>query len=177
MLGWCFVHLMGQALHSADWEQQSRSWIDEWLLGKILAGVLMDLGLDEAAAWQAVAAVKSLTTHQRWLEQEWNRPAGKRGKKQLAAERARRVLTTLLQDDEIQQFLLVNRYQGVLWFNKEAFERVIWWMLFLAAVEISAARPEAEVALAMVEQYDVVGKLLKAEKESGYQVERLIELV
>jgi len=108
--------------------------------------VLLDLGLDQAAAWQAVAVVKSLTTHQRWFGQELDRPAGKRGRKQIAAERARRVLTTLLQDGEIQQFLLVNRYQGVLWFNKEAFERVVWWMLFLAVVEISATRPEAEVA-------------------------------
>lgn len=177
MLGWCFLHLMGQALHSADWEQQSRSWIDEWLLGKILASVLMDLGLDQAAAWQAVAIVKSLTTHQRWFDKVIDRPAGKRGRKQIAAERARRALTTLLQDDEIQQFLLVNRYQGILWFNKEAFERVVWWMLFLAVVEISATRPEAEVAQQIVEQYDIATKLLKAEQESGYQVERLIESV
>ncbi len=50
-------------------------------------------------------------------------------------------------------------------------------MLFLAVVEISATRPEAEVAQQIVEQYDVAAKLLKAEQASGYQVERLIESV
>jgi hypothetical protein len=48
-------------------------------------------------------------------------------------------------------------------------------MLFLAVVEISATRPAAEVAQEIVEQYDVVARLLKAEKKSGYQVEKLLE--
>jgi hypothetical protein len=164
MFGWCFVHSLGKALHGADWEQQSRSWIDEWLLGKIMASVLQDLGLDEAAAWRAVAVVKSLTAHQRWFDVQ----APKK-------KRTYQVLESALNDGEVQQLLQVNRYQGILWFNKEAFERWLWWMSSLAAVEISATRPTTEVAQELVEQYDVVAKLLKAEKESGYQVGKLVE--
>jgi hypothetical protein len=70
----------------------------------------------------------------------------------------------------------------VLWFNKEAFERMLWWMLSLAVVEETRAalrlgpeRPAVEVAQAIVAHYDIVKKLQQAEKKSGYQVEKLVE--
>lgn len=43
-----------------------------------------------------------------------------------------------LKDGEVQRFLQVNRYLGVLWFNHESFGQLLGWMLSLAAVEISA---------------------------------------
>ena len=171
LFGWCFVHSLGKLLGKADYEQQSRSWMDEWLLGKLIAGVLQDLGLDEASAWQGVAIIKLLTSHARWFEIELPKP-----------KRAYPVVQTLLGDDEIQRLLQVNRYQGVLWFNKEAFERMLWWMLSLAVVEETYAalrlgpeRPAVEVAQAIVAHYDIVKKLQQAEKKSGYQVEKLVE--
>ena len=155
----------------ADYERQTRSWMDEWLLGKLIAGVLQDLGLAEASAWQGVAVVKLLTSHARWFEMELPKP-----------KRAYSVVQTLLGDDEIQRLLQVNRYQGVLWFNKEAFERMLWWMLSLAVVEetraalrLGAERLAVEVAQAIVAHYDIVKKLQQAEKKSGYQVEKLME--
>ena len=171
LFGWCFVHSLGKLLGEAGYEQQSRSWMDEWLLGKIIAGVLQDLGLDEASAWRGVAIVKLLTAHARWFETELPKP-----------KRAYQVVQAILGDDEIQRLLQVNRYQGVLWFNKEAFERLLWWMLSLAVVEetsvahrLEPQRPAVEVAQAIVEHYDIVKKLQQAEKKSGYQVEKLVE--
>ncbi|MBL7065844.1 MAG: hypothetical protein ISS49_16835, partial [Anaerolineae bacterium] len=168
LLGWLFTHALAQVVDEADFAQISRSWIDEWLLGKIVAGALGDLGLDEGAAWQAVATIKILTSHQRWFEMQ----APKK-------KRAYQVLESWLRDDEVQRFLQVNRHRGILWFNKEAFDQLLWWMLLPAVVTISAdpLRPPAEVAQEIVEVYDVVKKLQQAEEESGYQVERLLEAV
>jgi glycosidase len=136
LLSWAFVHSLGRVLNEEDFEGQSRSWIDEWLLGKIIAGALRDLGLDEEKAWRAVGVVKLLTTHQRWFEAK----APDKG-------RAYGVLESWLQDGEVQGFLQVNRYQDVLWFNQEAFDQLLWWMLAMAAVTLSADshRPAAQV--------------------------------
>ncbi len=166
LLGWLFTHALGKVVDEAAFARISRSWIDEWLLGKIIAGALQDLGLDEGAAWQAVTTIKILTSHQRWFETEAPK------KKQ-----AYRVLESWLKDDEVQQFLQVNRYRGVLWFNKEAFEQLLWWMLLVAVVTISAdpLRSAAEVSQEIVTAYDIVRKLQQAEEESGYQVEKLLE--
>ncbi len=170
LLGWLFTHALGKVVDEADFEQVSRSWIDEWLLGKITLAALQDLGLDEGTAWRAVTTIKVLTSHQRWFEMQAPRKKEKW---------AYQVLESWLKDDEVQQFLQVNRYRGILWFNKEAFEQLLWWMLLSAVVTISAdpLRQAAEVAQEIVTAYDIVKKLQRAEEESGYQVEKLLEAV
>jgi hypothetical protein len=167
LLGWLFIHNLGKVVDEVGFLQRSRSWVDEWLLGRIIAGALQDLGLGEGVAWRSVAVVKLLINQQRWFEIEAPR------KKQ-----AHRVLESWLKDGDVRGFLQVNRYRDVLWFNKESFDQLLGWMLLLAAVEISAdpRRPADEVAQEIVACYDVVKKLQQAEEESGYQVAKLLEI-
>lgn len=177
LLGWWCVHSLGKIVAQAGFESQSRSWIDEWLLGKVSAGALRDLGLDESAAWQAVGTVKLLTSHQRWFAAQ--APD--------ARPRAYQILQALLKDDEVQLYLQVNRYQGVLWFNKEAFEQLLWWLFVVATVEISAEppldgtrgrlRPATEIAKEILACYEVIQLLHQAEERSDYQVEKLLSVV
>jgi hypothetical protein len=166
VFGWAFVHALGKLGDAADYDEQSRSWIDEWLLGRMIARALQEVGLDEVAAARAVVIIKRLTSHQRWFAAQGG--AG-----------AHQTLEALLRDSEMQQLLGVNRYQGVLWFNKQSFERLLWWLLLLAAVMISAdpARTSSEVAEEIAACYDTVRRLRAAAVESSYQVEKLLELV
>jgi hypothetical protein len=168
LFGWLFICGLGKTVAEEGFEQQSRSWMDEWLLSKIVAGALQDLGLDERAAWWAVGVVKILISHQRWFEVEAPK-----------AERAYQILVSWLRDGEVQQFAQVNRYRGVLWFNKEAFDQLLDWLLTAAAVEISADPdcPAEEVAREIVACYDILKKVRQAEQESGYQVVKLMEAV
>jgi len=161
-----FTHALGKVAEPVGYPELSRSWLDEWLLGKLLAGVLRDLGLDEGAAAWAVGVVKILVKHQRWYEPE---ASGK--------EQADQALLSWLKDGEVQRFLQVNRYLGVLWFNHESFGQLLGWMLSLAAVEISAnsiLSPE-QAAAELVATYEMVEKLTEAEARSEYQVAKLIE--
>ena len=167
LLGWCCVHSLGKIAGETGFEGQSRSWIDEWLLGKVLAGALRDLGLDEPTAWRAVTVVKLLTSPQRWFTTEAPDPAA----------RAYRVLEQLLHDDEVQQFLHVNRYRDVLWFNKEAFEQLLWWLLLVAKISMAPLHPEARIAQETLAGYGIVQRLRQAEEESGYRVEELMTLL
>ena len=52
-----------------EYQEISRSWIDEWLLNKIIATALADLGLDERSAWQSIHLVKLLVSHENWWEE------------------------------------------------------------------------------------------------------------
>jgi len=168
ILSWLFVHSLGRILNESDSEGQSRSWIDEWLLGKIIVSALRDLGLDEAAAWRVVAIVKLLTTHQSWFEAQAP-----------DKHRAYRVLETWLRDSEVQNFVQVNRYQHALWFNKEGFEQLLWWMLVPAVVALTAdpSRPETEVAEEITGCYQIIQQLLRAELKSEYQIEKLLAVL
>jgi hypothetical protein len=122
--------------------------------------------LDEGAAWRAVTTIHLLTSHQRWFEV--------RGPGQ---PQAHDVLERWLNDDEVQRFVQVNRYRDVLWFNKESFEQLLWWMLAVAVVGSSAdpLRPGAQVARDIAAAFDVVRRCQSAAEQSGYQVERLLE--
>jgi hypothetical protein len=136
------------------------------LLGKLVAGALQDLGLDAGTAWWAVGTVKILISHHSWYDLDATGP-----------EQAYQVLASWLRDGEVQQFLQVNRYQGVLWFNHEAFEELLGWMLAVAVITVGADHRQAPGAIAehIAACYDVVMTLQQAEEASEYQVAKLLE--
>ncbi|HJZ48509.1 MAG TPA: alpha-amylase, partial [Roseiflexaceae bacterium] len=148
-----------------DYAEQSRSWIDEWLLGRIISGTLRDRGADEQQSALAVTVIKNMTSHQSWFETP-------------GLDHAYQLVETLLSDGEVQQLLRVNRYQDILWFDKHAFERLLWWMLVVAVVTIGAdsTRTPAEASGAIGEVYRTISQLRAAAEASGYQVEKLLAM-
>jgi len=160
LLGWLCVHSLGQIVGAGDAAQQSRTWIDEWLFGKVIAETLRGLGLDDAATWHAVTAIKILTAHPRVLE----------------TRHTVELLESLLSDDAVQQFLRVNRWDGVLWFNQEMFEQLLAWMFASAVVEICAQprREKTAVAKEVLARFEMVDKLQRSEAESKFQIEALL---
>lgn len=166
LLGWVFLHALGKIATPKNFAQQSRTWIDEWRLDRILVDVFQKLGVEEQAIRQGIAVIKLLTTHQRWFTGS-------------GMMRGERVLQSLFRDRDVQQFLQVNRFQEVLWFNKEAFDRLLGWMLLAAVIE-DAAYPLPQVADApahLLNEGEVVRDLQRAGRQSEYQVERLLEAV
>jgi hypothetical protein len=165
LLGWAFTHSLGKVIGAEGASERSRSWIDEWLLGKIIAATLQDLGSDEGAAWWAVGLIKLLISHQHWFDLQ----APKKDYAYLA-------LQSWLEDGEVQRFLQVNRYQGILWFNQEAFENLLSWFAAAAAVQIISNQPD-QAAGRITGNHETIQHLLEAEAKSAYQIERLLEMV
>lgn len=167
-LSWVFLHCLGKIVSETEFAEESRSWIDEWLLGKILTGVLIDLGISEEEAGQCLSLIKLLTIHQRWFEIQAP-----------VKRRAYHVLEKLFNDFEVQQFLRINRYQEILWFNKEAFDVLLSWLFFVAALGIVATTglESSQVPSHLVEIYKIIEKIKQAEVKCGYQVEKLMALV
>jgi glycosidase len=166
LLGWLFTHGLGKVVGEEDHTAQSRSWMDEWLLGKLLAGTFQELGLDEGASSWALRLVKILISHHGWFKQEG-----------LPEQRAYQILVSWLKDNEVQQFLQVNRYGGVLWFNHEALAQLMQWMLTVAAVALAAdtEKSASEVVREIIACYGVIQRLQQAEAASDYQVVELME--
>jgi hypothetical protein len=82
----------------------------------------------------------------------------------------------LLNDSEVHQFLWVNRYNEILWFNKEAFEELLWWLMLISAIEIGfdPFRPVNEMMRNLERRWSMIQTLQEAEKQSEYQVEKLL---
>ena len=124
---------------------------------------MQDLGLTEESTWWAVLTVKVLIAHQCWFDFD-----------DASEGRAYRVLRSWLEDGEMQRLLQVNRYQDVLWFNQEAFEQVLWWMMVIATVTITVDETVASAG-AVEACYDVIQQLQAAEAASDFRVEALLE--
>jgi len=167
LLGWLFSYKLGKVRREQTYTKLSRSWIDQWRLGKILVAALKDLGLDEFTCNRAIAQVKVLTSQAEWFNTLTAGPQG-----------AYPLLEGWLRDSEVHLLLGVNRHQGVLWFNQEAFEKFLWWMYTIAIIQLFPASQESEGAREkMTRCFQVIQELLGAEESSGYQVEKLLTAV
>ena len=149
LLGWAFVRHLGSAVETADVPAHSRNLLDEWLLAKVVTEALLGMGLDQGAAAYVNQRIKWLTTWQNWHS--------------LTPAIAQSPLTfnDLLRDPDIRNYLQVNRYNDVLWYNGEAMNSVLWWL-------------ECVARLAQVEVEETMAALREVAAASGYQVEKLL---
>jgi len=175
VLGWLFTQNLGRTISKDGYEEISRSWMDEWMLNKILVSTLNDLGLDDRSIWRAVTLVKLLTSHHTW----WTSIAATSDKKSRSLEY--RTLTSILSDSDALGYLGVNRYQDVLWFNKEAFEDLLWWLYIIATVEISVAasadQPAEYIGKSILRCYNTITNIFVNAQASGYKLEKLLDLL
>ena len=162
---WNDLRLLGRLITSEpQYTEISRSWLDEWGLARHVDQTLQGLGFDAGQAHSAVTILKLLVSQQRWTSE-------------LEEQTAAGLMEKWLGNQETRSFLGVNRHRDVLWFNKEAFESMMWWMMTIGLID-QVSRPEASLTEAvekLFEAYQLIEEILEAEKESDYQVEKLLE--
>lgn len=169
LFGWVFTHRLGRLFVSDPLTpSRSRTLLDEWFLGRILGRSLQNLGADSNLAQQGVQVVKILTTHQAWFN-----PGSEEGVS------AHVVLQNLLRDADVQHYLKVNRFQDILWFNREAFDQLLEWLLVLNLLNLAAEEPDTEsINLELFQdRYQTIEQLREAASQSGFQVDRLLQAV
>ncbi len=163
---WLLVSRIGVILSTTDESQAGRALLDEWRLGALIADTARQIGLDDGATAYALALVRTLMVRQRWFDL----PAPD------TAARAQSLAQALFFDADARQYLGVNRYNGTLWFNKESFDRLMGWLMVLAWLD--QADPDTPQARAQIAQASaVIQALQRAGQASGYQVERLLNML
>jgi cytochrome c556 len=175
LFGWVFSARLGQAVSADPAEAASlaRGWLDEWLLGKQMMPGLQGLGLGAFEAAQAVTLVKALISHQDWYAAS----SKKRVAPELRTEkRAYRLLSALLQDPDVQQALGVNRYEDVLWYNREGFDALLAALFAVAAADVSGEPgvKRKRAVKKLQKRAKLLEKLRKADAKAAYEVERLL---
>jgi len=174
ILGWLASAYLGKIVSDTEYEEISRSWIDEWMLTKTLSTTLSELGSEDRSIWRAVTLIKLLTSHQSW----WTIINTTEKTK---VKPAYHILTRIFSDNDAQLFLGVNRYKDILWFNKESFEDLLWWLFIIASVDISSkhlrADQDHEVGRNTLQCYNLISSLLEQAEASGYKLEVLLDLI
>ena len=163
LYGWLFTHNLGKLSGSPDFADVSESWLDEWQFTRILAHVYQQMGLNESKAWKLVGTVKTLIYLQNWYAEDGIKPI-------------EQMLAKWLGNSNVQQFLNINRYQDVLWFNEEAFDTLLWWLSVLSAINASGAEnaTATQIYETLLGTNEVIEAIQKAEAASGFQVQKLL---
>jgi len=163
VLSWMISRRLGSMHPDAqedDAAKISRFLLKDWRLDETISHLLVDLGAEVTTAWRYARMVKLLVTHDQWADQFRD------AKGELDAFD---LMESWLQDVEVRQFLGVNFYEGIEWFNKELLEEWLGWMIWAALLEKPASKKRLQ------EAYQAIQQILKAESESGFQVDRLLE--
>ncbi len=150
---WALVAPLGELLNDPSGLDRSRSLVDEWLLGRVVVPTFRELGIDETRATHQLQVAKSLLSHAGWA----------------ASPRAATVLESLVRDSDTQRALQLNRFEGVLWLNKERLDQMLWWLQTVAQVEATA---ETGVDAAAT---DALYAIQSGAETAGYQVGALLD--
>ena len=164
LLGWLFIHRLGSIaapFYGVDnGSAISRSWLDELLFGKWLVEALRELGMDSTGCEQVLSTVKLLLNNH--VAEDAN-----------AGMSAAMTIRYVLSNPDSQVYIKLNRYQNVLWFNKEAFESLLWWVMCIAVIEMEADDLDI-TTLGQLPLFIMIGKLIQAEQLSEYRIDKLL---
>jgi glycosidase len=161
---WTAVHNLGKIKTKIDYELQSEAMLDELLLGKVISGVFQEYDHDEWTATQKTTLIKILTGYSNWYE--------------AASEKTKTsILRNMLNDNDVQLYLNFNNHNGIVWFNKERMEDMLYWMMIVSVVKLIGETKKLEEIIDGIEKrYQSIMNVLQLSEKSGYQVYKFIEL-
>ena len=170
LLGWVLVRNLGAAALTLKADRDSAAvtlgWLDEWHLVRVFRETVRGAGLSEAAVEDVVETLRLLVSQQSWFEQSKGKTAYE-------------ILEGWMKNSEIQRFVRVNEHNQVLWFNQERFEALVWWMSLAAVMQTFTGSKGG--ASRMIERlllvFTLAQALLKAEKQSEFQVLKLLKAI
>ncbi|MHA2202643.1 MAG: alpha-amylase family glycosyl hydrolase, partial [Candidatus Hodarchaeales archaeon] len=167
ILAWIFVHLLGKIVDPIQYELQSRSWLDEWGLSRIIEWTIRDFYEKPEDALEALILIKILTSHQNWYMHDIK-----------SNHQAVQNMKTLMSDLEVQSYIQTNRYQNILWFNQEAFENLVRWLFIISIINyVSDLKNEKDLIKELERVFLVIDQWLTSAKSSNYQVEKFFDLL
>ena len=166
IVSWIFIHLLGKIVGPVNYELQSRSWIDEWGLGRIIEWTIKEFYKEQQTVTEAILIIKILTSHQNWFKLHTE-----------ADYQAAQIMGILMSDLEVQSYIQTNRYKNILWFNQEAFENLVRWLFIISIIDSVSNKEGKSLTLNLENNFRIIRKWLRAAKNSNYQVEKLFDIL
>ncbi len=124
VFAWLLIRRLGEVVDRSERRQLAIGWFDEWLFGRVIERQLQQLGLESTEAGRVVDTIRLLLAVEGW----W--ATGDDEIVDLAP-----VMAELVSFDPGRTHLGVNRWDGVLWYQAEAFDELVRWLRVVAMVE------------------------------------------
>ena len=163
LLVWNFLTNLAGSTEKDNVDAINRQVADRGPVSELLASKLKEIGFSDYEAYRNSQAVRCLLNHLPPLNEETT---------------SHEFIVTLLEDQVINDYLEVNTYNGIRWFNKEKFADLIWYQRAARFVKLASTdRESSEVFEVILSQERLLKEIEKAVEESAYQLDKLIELL
>jgi hypothetical protein len=120
-----FLSSLGELMDEKEPQFQVQTWFEEWQITKIINELSFSYQFNESQQNTIAQTIYTILGLSGWH-------------KDFVIGQFEPWFKILLNKQDIQVFLNVNRYQGQLWFNKERFEMLTWWLFAIALIEIGS---------------------------------------
>jgi glycosidase len=164
LVAWVLIRHLGEVGGGDDRFEMARERFAEWFLSSALVDLVIDLDRSEDDARRAALAVDLMIETVGWRS------------KVKGLEGIGPALTEIVGDEKGQEFLRVNNHADVLWFQREAFEELLRWMILAwvsdGIVEDSEGAPGTVAATSAVWE-----ALVSAAEGSGFRVAEILEIL
>ncbi len=160
VLGWSVLRLLGPRDGAGSGRERSEEAVrrfDDLQLRSALAEIFSGLGVMGDDAWRAAARVRIL------LVGDGAAPGLMPGGSE-----------EFWRDGDVRWMAGVNESEGRVYFNKEAFEELLWWMEVPALLTAAEKAPTARAEVAEVKRR--FGAAKDGAADAGYEVERYLAL-
>ncbi len=162
LLSWMLLHAFGR-IRQNQWKDVALinvSWYDEWFLRDILRGLWRSLSLPEDEREVSLSMIRTLLSLTHIFVEEYN-------EKEIITE-----VISLFDYPEVQVLLGVNRFNGILWFNKEAWNKLLANVLALGIASTINPERGRQIKEERVKTWNIIiEKLYTTARDANYQLE------
>ncbi|MBI4752941.1 alpha-amylase, partial [Candidatus Desantisbacteria bacterium] len=153
LLLWLIVHRLGKN------EQESVELFDRWRLNEGIVKSIEMLDVKHQEAVNELLLIKILVKNYRWFEyfrQTTSQAAASLNLKQLLAQPL------------VQEYLQINRHEGVEYLHKESLEDMLYWLSVVANIQLVTKVKKHDLPAILAGLNETIKKCLHLAEDCGY---------
>ncbi len=153
---WAFLRSIGKAVNPVEYPRFSRRLISELGLERPMTNILSAAGLAVEQIEGRILLIKIMCRYQHHITEA-------------KIDDSRQLFRSLLDDGQIHNFLGINSFDGIIWFNQESFDELIQWLTVIAFVDLTGVNRPVDELLNLLQHWQ--GATIRSE----FQLEKLLE--
>lgn len=161
-----FLQALRDLYRPKDEIARDLKFLETRIYDKILKRNFLELGASEYEANREALLLKILLTFPEGLHLDKGDPVSA-------------FLTGLIENVHARAFLKINRYNNVVYFNKEAFEELVNWLFIISIGNIlfNSWENKKPATATINERFRLAKKLIQGAEKSGYMLEEFLKSI
>ncbi|MBN2282008.1 MAG: alpha-amylase [Candidatus Marinimicrobia bacterium] len=160
---WLLFHGTGKIFTKGNWERRSRSLLDEMYFNKLVDEMIAETSIVPKGNLNDIISI--LTEYQYWFE-----------KVKDSDQSLKTLMRTFISDFNVRSFIHINRYNDILWYNRETLDLLVDWLKIMGCFNIIKENYPSltNIKTDFEELERIVKKVKAASDNSEYKIEEFL---